>query len=177
MKSLDWLSARIIFYPTLGWNALLGRVLKVRNWWDPIDDHVVLGAYPFAGDVAALAKLGIAGVVNTCEEYAGPVQQYQKFGIDQFHMPTVDFTHPRYDDVCRAVEFIQSYVDRDKKVYIHCKAGRGRSATVAICWVMKSQNMSAQAAQEYLLKKRGHINSRLPQRPVVQQFESQHAKR
>lgn len=176
MKSLDWISARAIFYPTLAWNALLGRVLKVRNWWDPIDDHVVLGAFPFAGDVAALAELGIAGVVNTCEEYGGPVQQYEKFGISQFRMPTIDFTHPAYDDVCQAIEFIQSHVDRNEKVYIHCKAGRGRSATVAICWVMKSQQMSAEHAQAYLLKKRGHINSRLTERPVVQQFESQHVK-
>jgi atypical dual specificity phosphatase len=172
MKSLDWLSARVIFYPTLAWNALLGRVLHVRNWWDPIDEHVVLGAFPFARDVPALADLGIRGVVNTCEEYDGPVQQYRQNGIEQFHMPTIDFTHPAYDDVYAALEFIQSHVDRNQKVYIHCKAGRGRSATVAICWVMKSQHLSAQAAQQYLLSKRGHINSRLTERPVVQKFES-----
>lgn len=177
MKSLEWLSARAIFFPTLAWNALLGRILKVRNWWDPIDDHVVLGAFPFAGDVATLAKLGIVGVVNTCEEYDGPIEQYQQHGIDQFHMPTIDFTHPAFEDVCQAVEFIEAHVQRDEKVYIHCKAGRGRSATVAICWVMKSQQVTAQQAQAYLLQKRGHINSRLTERPVVQQFESRYVQR
>jgi len=174
MKSLDWLKARIVFYPTLAWNALLGRVLKVRNWWDPIDDHVVLGAFPFSSDVKSLAALGVVGVVNTCEEYGGPTSEYQQYGMQQFHMPTIDFTHPAYDDVCGAVDFIESHVEQGHKVYIHCKAGRGRSATVAICWVMKSQKKSAAEAQQYLLEKRSHINAHLTKRPVVQQFETQH---
>lgn len=172
MKSLDWLKARVVFYPTLAWNALLGRVLKVRNWWDPIDDHVILGAFPFSSDVQPLAELGVGGIVNTCEEFGGRVALYQKHGIEQFYMPTIDFTHPAYDDVCGAVDFIQSHVDKNQKVYIHCKAGRGRSATVAICWIMKSRQLSAAQAQKYLLEKRGHINQHLTQRPVVQQFEA-----
>lgn len=173
MKNLDWFKARAVFFPTLAWNALLGRVLRIRNWWDPVDEHVILGAFPFASDAARLAEQGVRGVVNTCEEYCGPTEAYQKLGIEQFHMPTIDFTHPAYDDVCRALEFIQSHVDKNQKVYIHCKAGRGRSATVAICWVMKSQNVSAATAQQYLLEKRPHINRYLPQRPVVRQFEKE----
>ncbi len=42
------------FLPTLGWNMFLGRILKVRRWWDYIDPHVMVGAYPFARDVEAL---------------------------------------------------------------------------------------------------------------------------
>jgi atypical dual specificity phosphatase len=52
-KTLQWISARTIFYPTLWWNMALGRWLKVRNWWDAIDEHVIVGAFPF--DVEALA--------------------------------------------------------------------------------------------------------------------------
>ena len=172
MKSWDWLKARIVFLPTLAWNALLGRILKVRNWWDPIDDHVILGAFPFSSDVKSLAELGVRGVVNTCEEYGGPIDEYQKYGIEQFRMPTIDFTHPAYDDVCGAVDFIESQINEGHKVYIHCKAGRGRSATVAICWAMKAKKMSAAEAQRFLLEKRPHINQHLTDRPVVQRFES-----
>ena len=38
-----WL-ARSLFFPTLGWNMLLGRALRVRHWWDWVDDQVLLGA-------------------------------------------------------------------------------------------------------------------------------------
>ncbi len=172
MKLILWLKARVVFYPTLLWNMLLGRWLKVRNWHDHIAPHVIVGAFPFRRDVAGLAKAGVQAVVNTCEEYGGPTEEYEKHGIEQFYMPTVDFTHPAYDDVCRAIEFIEAKVEDKKTVYIHCKAGRGRSATVAICWLMKHFGLTAAEGQFVLLEKRPHVNARLTERPVVQKYES-----
>ena len=166
------LYARLVFWPTLAWNYLLGRVLGVRNWWDRIDEHVFVGAYPFAGDVASMRGEGVRAVVNTCEEYKGPVEQYRKHGIEQLHIPTTDFTHPKLSDVEAAVEFIQKYKLQNDAVYIHCKAGRARSATVAICWLMKYRGMSVEEAQRHLLESRPHTNLRLAERPVVQQFQA-----
>ena len=151
---------------------LLGRWLKVRNWWDAVDQHLIVGAFPFARDVPKMSQEGVQAVVNTCEEYEGPVEQYEKFGIEQFRMPTIDFTHPSYEDVCRAVEFIELSVAQGKTVYVHCKAGRARSATVAICWLMKSRQISAAQAQQLLSQARPHVNQHLPSRPVVMEFES-----
>jgi atypical dual specificity phosphatase len=171
LESLNRIKAQLIFYPTLGWNMLLGRVLGIRNWWDRIDEHVVLGAMPFARDVKKMSEQeNVKAVVNTCEEYNGPVNQYQEFGIDQFRMPTIDFTHPAYEDVCQAVEFVQDHAQQGHSVYIHCKAGRARSATVAICWLMKYKGMSCEAAQAFLIEKRPHVNAQLTTRPVVQRF-------
>lgn len=67
-------------------------------------------------------------MVNTCEEYAGPVVEYAEHGIEQLRIPTTDFTHPRMEDVERAVEFVQDHAQRGETVYIHCKAGRAQSA-------------------------------------------------
>ena len=168
--SLHRIYARTVFYPTLAWNALLGRYLGVRRWWDRIDPHVIVGAFPFARDVAAMHATGVKAVVNTCEEYAGPLQAYKEFGIEQLHIPTTDFTHPKLADVQAAVEFVQKHVAEDETVYIHCKAGRARSATVALCWLMKYRGMTKQEAQEKLLEARPHVNPRLTERPVVQEF-------
>lgn len=151
---------------------LLGRWLNVRNWWDSVDTHLIVGAFPFARDVPKMAQAGVRAVVNTCEEYEGPVEQYEKFQIEQFRMPTIDFTHPSFEDVCRAVEFIELSVAQDKTVYVHCKAGRARSATVAICWLMKSRQISAAQAQQVLNENRPHVNQHLPERPVVKEFET-----
>ncbi|MGC6442297.1 MAG: dual specificity protein phosphatase family protein [Rubripirellula sp.] len=164
--------AKVVFYPTLAWNCLLGRILKVRNWWDHVDPNVIVGAYPFARDVRAMSQAGVTSVVNTCEEYVGPVDQYDKFGIEQLRIPTTDFTHPRLEDVQRAVEFVEQQVQRGGTVYIHCKAGRARSATVALCWLMKYRQMDLLSAQEHLLRHRAHVNPRLTQRPVVLQFQN-----
>lgn len=164
------LYARVVWLPTLSWNYFLGRVLKLRRWSDRIDEHVIVGAYPFARDVPRLVSEGVRGVVNTCEEYAGPSIRYEAAGIEQLRIPTTDFAHPRLDDVKLAVEFVQKHVEAGESVYIHCKAGRARSATVALCWLIKYRGMSVEGAQKLLLEKRPHVNRKLGERPVVQQF-------
>lgn len=164
------LVARTLFWPTFSWNVLLGRVLKVRHWWDQVDEHVILGAMPLKCDVPKLAAAGVKAVVNTCQEYAGPLEEYHAAGIEQLHMPTTDFTHPSLADVQRAVEFMNRFTERGETVYVHCKAGRARSATVVLCWLVAHRGMTAEAGQRLLLSKRPHVNARLVQRPVVQEF-------
>lgn len=164
------LLARIALIPTLCWNVLLGRILRIRNWWDRIDEHLILGARPFPSDVEALAAAGVKGVVNTCEEYAGPLAAYQKVGIEQLHIPTVDFTPPSYTDILAAIVFIDRVTSADASVYIHCKAGRARSATIALCWLLHAKNMTPEQAQNLLLTKRPHVSKHLVERAVVQQF-------
>ncbi len=162
--------AQSLFYPTLAWNYMLARIFNRRRWWDRIDPLVIVGAFPFGRDVEGLYREGVRAVVNTCEEYAGPIIQYERHGIEQLRIPTTDFTHPRLKDVEQAVDFVQRHVDAGDTVYIHCKAGRARSATVAICWLMKYRGYSMDEAQAELLNKRPHINPRLTERPVVRQF-------
>lgn len=166
-----WLGARAIFYPTLWWAMFLARFLHVRNWWDKVDPNVIIGAFPFASDVDALAKEGVGSVVNTCEEYGGPVEEYEKHGIRQIRIPTIDFTHPLYEDVQRAVDFMIKEIDEGRTVYVHCKAGRARSATVVLCWLIQAKKMTAAEGQALLLKHRPHVNPRLPSREAVQKFE------
>ena len=172
---MSWpvLKAKLLAYPTLWWNMLLGRVLKVRNWWDSIDDQVVLGAYPFAQDVPQLEQLGVGSVVNTCAEYPGPIDQYKRCNIDQLRVPTVDFTHPSLASIETAVDYMDQEIAKGHKVYVHCKAGRARSATVAMCWLIRHRGMSPEQAQTLLLEKRPHINRFVYARPVVVEFYKQ----
>lgn len=165
----DWL-ARLLFWPTFLWNWLLGRILKVRHWWDQVDEGLWLGAMPMSSDVPEFQRLGITGVINMCQEYAGPLRQYQTYGIEQLHLPTVDFHPPSLEMIKKGVEFIKQHVDRDGAVYVHCKAGRARSATVVLCYLIAQRQMSPEAAQNFLLEKRPHINPLIYQRQVVTEF-------
>ena len=168
--AMRWLIAHILFVPSLLWNMLLGRVLRIRNWWDSVDEQVILGARPTRRDVTRLAELGVTAVVNTCEEYAGPTAAYEQLGIEQIHVPTIDFTPPTLDSVCQAVRFMEQQTRRGGRLYVHCKAGRGRSATVVICWLMAARGMTASQAQAHLISCRPHVLSRLDQRQVVKDF-------
>lgn len=174
-SNLFWrrLAARGLFWPTLAWNTLLGRVLHVRNWWDEIDEVVIMGALPWSRDVPVLHQLGVGAVVNTCEEYAGPQAAYQRYGITQLRIPTVDFTPPTLPAVERAVAFMQEQAALGRRVYVHCKAGRARSGTVVMCWLMAARGMTPEAAQQLILERRPHANPRLAQRAVVRAFWEQ----
>ncbi len=167
------LYAQLVFYPTLLWNFFLARVLHVRNWWDPIDPLVIVGGYPFRRDAATLFDQGVRAVVNTCEEYPGPIDEYQRLGIQQLRIPTTDFCHPTLADVERGVAFIQENAERGHVTYVHCKAGRARSATVAICWLIRHRGMTPEQAQQHLLRSRSQINPRLTRRGVVREFAQQ----
>jgi atypical dual specificity phosphatase len=166
--------ARGIYWPTFGWNLLLGRVLKVRHWWDYVDDAVLLGARPLRRDIRNLAeKHGVTGIVNMCEEFQGEQDLYKAIGMEQLWLPTTDFNPPTVEMISKGVEFIQSKVLAGGKVYVHCKAGRARSATVVICWLVKHRGMTLDQAQQHLLKCRPHVNAKLPKRTVVQEYCNQ----
>jgi atypical dual specificity phosphatase len=163
--------AQLIFLPTYAWNLLLGRLLKLRHWWDEIEPGVLLGARPLQCDVQPLYEAGVRGVVNMCDEYRGPVEEYERLGIEQQWLRTIDFQPPTLQHIHDGVEFIQQKLDSNQKVYVHCKAGRGRSATIVLCWLVKYRGMSVAEAQRVLLAKRPHVKSDLDQRQVVKEYE------
>jgi atypical dual specificity phosphatase len=170
MDFIRWSVARCLFYPTLVWNLLLCRLNPKRRWWDRIDTHVIVGAIPFRADVPVLTGEAVRAVINTCEEFKGLPAEYEAAGIEQLHVPTIDFTSPKLQDVERAVRFIAKHVAQEHTVYIHCKAGRGRSATIALCWLIASRGTSPQEAQRILQERRPHVMRSLHTRPVVKLF-------
>jgi atypical dual specificity phosphatase len=169
---LSRLYARTVYYPTLAYNILLGRILGVRRWWDRVDANCILGAVPLGKDPAKLKELGVTGVVNMCEEYAGPAAEYQRLGIEQLWLPTTDFQHPTAEMVERGAEFIEKHKQQGGCVYVHCKAGRARSATIVLWWLVRFGGMTPEAAQDKLLQIRKHVNPRVFQRPVIVELNS-----
>jgi atypical dual specificity phosphatase len=83
-----------------------------------------------------LYKLGVRGVINMCYEYSGPTFQYNRLGMKQLRLPTVDHFEPSASQLQEAMAFIKDYQKKGEKVYVHCKAGHGRAAAVAMCWMI-----------------------------------------
>jgi atypical dual specificity phosphatase len=162
--------ARLLFWPTYAWNILLGRILHLRRWWDEIEPGLWLGARPTRADVNQLASLGVKAVVNLCQEFRGPLQAYRARGIDELWLPTIDFTPPTLEDIRRGVEFIRHHRAQGKGVYVHCKAGRGRSATLVLCWLMEEHGCSPAEAQALMAARRPHVKLDLDRRDVVRQW-------
>ena len=101
----------------------------------------------------------------------------RRAGIVQLRIPTVDFTPPTLASVQRAVAFMQQQIGLGRRVYVHCKAGRARSGTVVLCWLIAARGMTPAEAQARILQRRPHANPRLAHRAVVQEFWQQYQAR
>mmetsp|Transcript_5539 Transcript_5539/g.11478 ORF Transcript_5539/g.11478 Transcript_5539/m.11478 type:complete len:432 (+) Transcript_5539:93-1388(+) len=135
-----WVS-KLLFWPTLP--ITLSR--RIGKWTTVVDETVVIGGAPFGfmGYPERLAeKFGVKGVVNMCDEYHGPVSSYRKLGIEHLRLPTVDHFEPSVDDLKRAVSFIQKHESQGSKVYVHCRAGHGRSAAAVFAWLLYKEPLA-----------------------------------
>ncbi|KAB2618433.1 dual specificity protein phosphatase DSP8 [Pyrus ussuriensis x Pyrus communis] len=159
-RALVGAGARILFYPTLLYNVLRNKMEAEFRWWDEVDQFVLLGAVPFPKDVPQLKRLGVGGVITLNEPYETlvPTSLYRAHGIDHLVIPTRDYLFaPSFVDIDRAVEFIHENASCGEVTYVHCKAGRGRSTTIVLCYLVKYKNMTPSAALDYVRSRRPRV--------------------
>ncbi|XP_062206026.1 phosphatidylglycerophosphate phosphatase PTPMT2-like [Phragmites australis] len=165
--------ARMLFYPTLCYNVVRNRLEAHFHWWDQVDEHVLLGAVPFPSDVLRLKELGVCGVVTLNESYERlvPKSLYEAHGIDNLVLPTRDYLYaPSFVNLCQAADFIHRNALCGKLTYVHCKAGRGRSTTVVLCYLVQYKNMSPSEAYEHVRLHRPRVLLASAQWQAVQEF-------
>jgi len=160
---------RVIHYPKLPFVILSFKLgIKGSPYWSKVDENIYLGALPTIFHENELKEMNIKAVVNCCDEDRGPTSIYNKLGIEQLYIPTIDHTEPSVKDIERAVrEFIEPHTNAGENVLIHCMAGRGRSAAVALCWLAYKYRLDLKAAQDMLLKRRPLVRKKLYQQPNV----------
>ncbi|KAF8102671.1 hypothetical protein N665_0197s0033 [Sinapis alba] len=145
-RALVGAGGRILFYPTLMYNLLRFKLQSQFRWWDQIDEFLLMGAVPFRKDVPRLKQLGVGGVITLNEPFETlvPSSLYNAYEMEHLVIPTRDYLFaPLIADITRAVDFIHKNALLGKTTYVHCKAGRGRSTTVVLCYLLQLLNMSA----------------------------------
>lgn len=174
-RALVGAGARILFYPTLLYNLFRNKINGTEfRWWDQIDQFLLLGAVPFPKDVLRLKQLGVGGVITLNEPYETlvPTSLYRAHSIDHLVIPTRDYLFaPSFIDINRAVEFIHKKASCGHVTYVHCKAGRGRSTTIVLCYLVEYKNMTPAAALEYVRSIRPRVLLAPCQWKAVQQFK------
>lgn len=65
-------------------------------------------------------------------------QEWRAAGAEQLRLSTVDLTGvPSLENLHRGVEFALKHREQGNSVYVHCKAGRSRSATLAAAYLIR----------------------------------------
>ncbi|XP_022965088.1 putative dual specificity protein phosphatase DSP8 isoform X1 [Cucurbita maxima] len=145
--------ARVLFYPTLLYNVFRNKLQTEFRWWDKVDEFILLGAVPFPADVPCLKEVGVRGVITLNEPYETlvPSTLYRDHGIDHLTIPTRDYCFaPLLSDICVAVNFIHKNASHGQTTYVHCKAGRGRSTTIVICYLVQYKQMTPEEAYKHV---------------------------
>ncbi|XP_002120903.2 phosphatidylglycerophosphatase and protein-tyrosine phosphatase 1-like [Ciona intestinalis] len=167
---------KLSFYPTLVYNVLLEKVTS-RAWYTRIDGTVLVGALPFRSMTKTLVENeGVKGVVTMNEDYelkrfVNTPEEWKENGVTQLKLTTVDLiAAPSQVDLKKGVDFILEHRERSESVYVHCKAGRTRSATVAVCYLMTAYNWTPTEAINKLKSQRPHVWLRKPQLDSIDCF-------
>ncbi|CAK9821524.1 Phosphatidylglycerophosphatase and protein-tyrosine phosphatase 1 [Anthophora retusa] len=169
--------ARFTFYPTLFYNVLMEKVTS-RNWYDRIDETVILGALPFRNMTKQLtSEEHVKAVVSMNEDYelrlfSNSKKEWEKSNVEFLQLSVTDiFQTPSQEKLKIGVNFINKFRNTpttlhssicDSKtsygsVYVHCKAGRTRSATLVGCYLMMKNEWTPEEAVSYMKQKRPHI--------------------
>ncbi|KAJ0262122.1 Phosphatidylglycerophosphate phosphatase PTPMT1 [Hirschfeldia incana] len=171
--ALVGVGARALFYPTLVYNVVRNKVEPQFHWWDRVAQFILLGAVPFQSDVPRLKELGVGGVITLNEPYETlvPSSLYKSYCIDHLVIATRDYCFaPSMEAICQAVDFIHRNASLGKTTYVHCKAGRGRSTTVVICYLVQHKHMTPEEAYDYVKSIRPRVKLAATQWKAVLEY-------
>lgn len=169
---------RVGFLPSLSYNVVLNK-LNIRPWYNRVDDRVIIGALPWLSIKEELIeKENVRYVVSMNENFE--LSWLKRWVVNGHHwnasrvnflqLQTQDiFETPSQDKLRTGVDFIMSCEDGDS-CYVHCKAGRTRSATLVCCYLMKRHNWTPEQAYELLAEKRPQLALHKPQWLALRQF-------
>jgi atypical dual specificity phosphatase len=169
------------------------------NWWDEVFTHpetgakLFLGALPLAKEAFGITsrndletlqnKHGVKAVLSLVEVFentsegiiTSPItpEDWEKAGILQLQVATPDFETMSISQLLRVAAFIDWNLREGRSVYVHCKAGRGRSKLGVDAYLLKYQHLSAKDAYNYVKMKRPQAGYHGAKWDTLIEFENQ----
>lgn len=165
--------------------SLIYTKLTIKNWYNEVTPNIILGALPFNEHFEGIKNLGTNAVLSMVDSFElenesfDIIHDWVDMGILQKHIPTQDFLGVPSDKIEEAVTFLEEQIKQGKKVYVHCKAGRGRSASVVSAYLMKHglgspenegyipPNSSLDRIYSFLKSKRAQVNLNSNQQKAI----------
>jgi atypical dual specificity phosphatase len=177
--------ARVLLHEASLAFTLARRDYFKQNWWDKVYDGlhgsaIFLGGIPLEnrGHKEEILKEGVTAVLSIVESFeiqtngfaSEPVKKWGN-GVERMIFESPDFAPVSQEIINKAVDQLHTWLGQGKKVYVHCKAGKARSATIIICYFLKYQRMgSVFEAENHLLSKRPQLHFNSAQRKAIETF-------
>lgn len=154
------------------WTSRFQRAAKVpdqRYHEIPIGGQIgarlFLGSIPnkLARDGDELKTIGIGAILSVNEEwehqqigYSCPYsdKEYKQAGVERSKIDHKDHTPLAFPEMDKAADFIDSQIREGKNVYVHCRAGVGRSAMAVAAYLIKYKGMKVNDAMDTIKQAR-----------------------
>lgn len=191
-KGVAHLGKKILFHVSLAYTMANQSFRKTYQWWNPIKGtRVILGGIPLKNKghhtkiiklVTAsnkIAKLAVLTLLEPFEIYsksplATPVspKDWENLHVKHKIIVARDFKPLSQKQIREAVRFLEKQDEKGVFTYVHCKAGRGRSATAVICFLMKKYGYTAETARAIVKESRIQINLNKYQWQAIKDYET-----
>jgi atypical dual specificity phosphatase len=153
---------KLVLYPSLVYGATM-EYFGMRTWYTRIDEHCILGALPMERNYKQIIENEKIKAILTLNEdhelyYSIPKNEWTRHGINYLQVPIKDYIGVAdLEQIKQSVDFIKKHKEKNECVYVHCKAGRYRSALIVACYLISTKNMKPEQAISFLVTLRPHV--------------------
>ncbi|MGD9591394.1 MAG: dual specificity protein phosphatase family protein [Candidatus Berkiella sp.] len=168
-----------------------------NSHWNHITDNLILGALPIATEISGMGnhrdkiiadcqargnELGaVYSIVNDFEikgENLGltPVspEDWKAKNVNHVLVPMDDFGGNMDINVMKKhVDDMHEVIESGKSVYVHCKAGKGRSFSFIVAYLLMSTDMDVTQIFGYLREKRPQVSPGKGQFELIEKFRAE----
>ena len=131
-----------------------------------VGDNLLMGAYPQdADDVAALSDAGVTRVFNLVQDveyHEGGREACEialaQAGILEQRVEVVDYGNLLPGHIETAVRTVRPWLEEGETVYVHCRAGMQRSATVAAAIIALEEGVEPMEALRRVTERNPRAN-------------------
>jgi protein-tyrosine phosphatase len=143
----------------------------MSDWFDSygfaeVGENLWMGAYPQdADDVAALSGVGVTRVFNLVQDVEyddgardACVAALAAAGIDERRVELEDFGSVPAAQIEAVAQAVLAWLQEGERVYVHCRAGWQRSATVLAAIIALREDVSPFEALQRLRRRKPTAN-------------------
>ncbi len=106
---------------------------------------------------------------------ASGASEWEERGVRFLQLPTTDiFEAPCQQKLLSGVNFIRDVGVDGGSVYVHCKAGRTRSATLVGCYLMDRHGWTPEQAVAAMKERRPHVLLHTKQWEALRDYHRRH---
>lgn len=158
-----------------------------RTWWDQITPHLYLGAMPLKNfdHHRKLSQLNVQAVLSMTENFEFYTKSllsvpctsadWKERNIQHLNLSTKDFRPIPLEILEQGVAFLEQQIRENKRCYVHCKAGKSRSSTTVLAYLLKQKIVpSIDEGLKFLQKKHPFASLSTGKRRILEQYFRKH---